>query len=224
MIQAVLADDHELVRKGIKVLLEDDGNIQVIAEASDGSEALQRISESMPDILITDIRMPVMDGLQTTKAVKDQYPDVKILVLSMHEDEDYIMKSVEFGADGYLLKDTSKPEFIKAIDVVMSGDKYFSGDISKILVNNYLNAVTKKPGKSRSANTAGVQLTKRESQILSKIYLGETNADIAAELGKSVRTIETHRFNIMKKMNAKNVAELLRAIDNDPAIKKQLDL
>jgi len=223
MINAVLADDHEIVRKGIKILLEDDGNIQVVAEAADGNEALQRIEETDPDLLITDIRMPIMDGLQTTKAVKNQFPGVKILVLSMHDDEDYIMKSVEFGADGYLLKDTSKPEFVKAIDVVMSGQKYFSGDISNILVNSYLNAKTRR--NSQVTNDATVKmLTKRESQILSKIYIGESNADIAAGLGKSVRTVETHRFNIMKKLGVKNVAELLRTVDSNPNIKDQLTL
>ena len=224
MINAVLADDHELVRKGIKILLEDDGAIQVVAEASDGAEALQKIGDTKPDLLITDIRMPGMDGLQTTQAVKDQFPDVKILVLSMHEDEDYIMKSVEYGADGYLLKDTSKPEFVKAIDVVMSGQKYFSGDISNILVNSYLNAKTKKTSQSAGSTSGEKILTKRESQILSKIYIGVSNADIASELGKSVRTVETHRFNIMKKLGVKNVAELLRTIDNNPNIKEQLTL
>ncbi len=226
MINAVLADDHELVRKGIKILLEDDGNIQVVGEAADGAEAIQKIGDTRPDILITDIRMPGMDGLQTTQAVKNQFPDVKVLVLSMHEDEEYIMKSVEYGADGYLLKDTSKPEFVKAIDVVMSGQKYFSGDISNILVNSYLNAKTKKTSQSSNSNSTGSEksLTKRESQILSKIYIGISNADIASELGKSVRTIETHRFNIMKKLGVKNVAELLRTIDSNPDIKEQLTL
>ncbi len=224
MITAILADDHEIVRKGIKVLLEDDGNIKVIAEASDGSVALQKIEEVVPDILITDIRMPNMDGLQTTQAVKDQFPNVKILVLSMHDDEDYIMKSIELGADGYLLKDTSKPEFIKAIDIVMSGQKYFSGDISNILVNSYLNAKVKKTAKSETTDGNEKILTKRESQILSKIYLGESNSDIATALGKSVRTVESHRFNIMKKLGVKNVAELLRSIDNMPSLKEQLTL
>ncbi|MEL6561877.1 MAG: response regulator transcription factor [Bacteroidota bacterium] len=224
MINAVLADDHELVRKGIKILLEDDGNIQVVAEASDGVEAIERIGDTQPDLLITDIRMPGMDGLQTTQAVKEQFPNVKILVLSMHEDEEYIMKSVEFGADGYLLKDTSKPEFVKAIDVVMSGQKYFSGDISNILVNSYLSAKTKKVPQRAGGESGAKVLTKRESQILSKIYVGISNADIASELGKSVRTVETHRFNIMKKLGVKNVAELLRAVDSNPAIKEQLTL
>ncbi|MEL7144733.1 MAG: response regulator transcription factor [Bacteroidota bacterium] len=224
MINAVLADDHELVRQGIKVLLEDDGNIAVVAEASDGHEAIEQIGAVKPDILITDIRMPEMDGLQTTRAVKEKYPGVKILVLSMHDDEDYIMKSVEFGADGYLLKDTSKSEFVKAIDMVMSGQKYFSGDISNILVNSYLTYKGKGTPEKKTASAAKQLLTKRESQILSKIYRGISNADIANELGKSVRTVETHRFNIMKKLGVKNIAELLRKIESTPELKSQLDL
>lgn len=224
MINAVLADDHELIRQGIKVLLEDDGNISVVAEASDGNEAIAQIGATRPDILITDIRMPEMDGLQTTRAVKEQFPDVKILVLSMHDDEDYIMQSVEFGADGYLLKDTSKSEFVKAIDVVMSGQKYFSGDISNILVNSYLTYKSRGGSKPKAESAGKSLLTKREAQILSKIYLGVSNADVASELGKSVRTVETHRFNIMKKLGVKNIAELLRKIESTPELKAQLDL
>lgn len=223
MINAVLADDHEIVRKGIKILLEDDGHINVVAEASDGFEAIKKVDELKPDLLITDIRMPEMDGLQTTQKVRSSYPDIKILVLSMHDDEDYILKSAEFGADGYLLKDTSKPEFIKAIDAVMSGQKYFSGDISNILVNSYLNF---KGGSSGSESGTQVEsiLTKRERQILSLIYNGVSNKEIAEQLGKSVRTVETHRFNIMKKLEVKNIAELLRKIDNDPTLKQAINI
>ena len=224
MINAVLADDHELIRKGIKVLLEDDGNITVVAEASDGNEALAQIDATQPDILITDIRMPEMDGLQTTREVKQKFPDVKILVLSMHDDEDYILRSVEFGADGYLLKDTSKSEFVKAIDVVMSGQKYFSGDISNILVNSYLSFKSRGGTKPQAESGGEKILTKRESQILSKIYQGVSNSDIANELGKSIRTVETHRFNIMKKLKVKNIAELLRKIDQTPELKNQLNI
>lgn len=223
MINAVLADDHEIVRKGIKILLEDDGHITVVAEASDGFEAIKKVDELKPDLLITDIRMPEMDGLQTTQKVRSAYPDIKILVLSMHDDEDYILKSAEFGADGYLLKDTSKPEFIKAIDAVMSGQKYFSGDISNILVNSYLNFKSGSPGSESGAQVESI-LTKRERQILSLIYNGVSNKDIAEQLGKSVRTIETHRFNIMKKLEVKNIAELLRKIDNDPTLKQAINI
>jgi len=221
MINAVLADDHEIVRKGIKGLLEDDGLIKVIAEASDGAEAVNKVGELQPDILITDIRMPLVDGLDTTLEVREKYPNVRILVLSMHDDEDFILKSVEYGADGYLLKDTSKPEFLKAIDIIMSGQKYFSGDISSILVKSYLTIKTK--GGGEGIKLSG-PLTKRESQILSMIYKGVSNKEIASELGKSIRTIETHRFNIMKKLDAKNIADLLRKIESDPVLKSQLVL
>ena len=222
MINAVLADDHEIVRKGIKVLLEDDGHVNVIAEASDGNEAIEKVGELKPDLLITDIRMPEVDGLQTTQRVREAYPETKILVLSMHDDEDYILKSAEYGADGYLLKDTSKPEFIKAIEAVMAGQKYFSGDISNILVNSYLNIKTGSPASEEIKSSESI-LTKRERQILSLIYNGVSNKDIAEELGKSVRTVETHRFNIMKKLEVKNIAELLRKIDNDPVIKQSIN-
>jgi len=223
MINAVLADDHEIVRKGIKVLLEDDGQVKIVAEASDGLEAIDKVDQTSPDLLITDIRMPSMDGLQTTLQVREKFPAVRILVLSMHDDEDFILKSIEYGADGYLLKDTSKNEFMKAIDVVMSGQKYFSGDISNILVNSYLNNKKRKIPDEPLTEEVSV-LTKREKQILSMIYQGISNKDIAQELGKSVRTIETHRFNIMKKLGAKNIADLLRKIEGNNSLKSQLEI
>ena len=138
-VNVVLADDHELVRHGIKTLLESDGHVKVLGEASNGIEAIEKVKDLDPEILILDIRMPIMNGLETASKIKAVAPNTKVLILSMHDDEQYIIQSAESGAAGYLLKDTSKQEFMKAITTIKEGHKYFSGDISNILVNNYLN-------------------------------------------------------------------------------------
>lgn len=221
-IKVILADDHEIVRQGIRLLLETEGDIDVVAEASDGEEAIEMVRKHHPDILIVDIRMPVLNGIDTTARIKKEFPDVKVLVLSMHDDEEYIIKSVDCGADGYLLKDTSKPEFVKAIHATQEGHKYFSGDISEILVNRYLSAKSGSGVKREEPPASDYQLTRREREILALIYSGSSNKSIADQLGKSIRTIETHRFNIMKKLGVSNIAELLRKIDREPALKREI--
>ena len=218
-VKVVLADDHEIVRKGIKTLLEGDGEVKVIGEASNGLEAIQKVQDLHPELLILDIRMPEMNGIETAQKLKDMSSETKVLILSMHDDEEYIIKSAESGASGYLLKDTNKQEFKKAITTIREGYKYFCGDISNILVNNYLNIkegkVVETP-KPVSGDNYGI--TKRESEILRLVYKGVTNKDIAEMLGKSVRTIETHRFNIMKKLQVSNITELLRKVDVEPQL------
>ncbi|MTI25320.1 response regulator transcription factor, partial [Fulvivirga kasyanovii] len=199
-IKVILADDHEIVRNGIRLLLETEEDIEVVGEASNGEEAIEVVRKLRPDLLIVDIRMPVLNGIDTTARIKKEFSDTKVLVLSMHDDEEYIIKSIDCGADGYLLKDTNKPEFVKAIHSTMEGHKYFSGDISDILVNHYLSAKKSPSADETSDNASDYQLTKRERQILHMIYNGFSNKAIADELQKSVRTVETHRFNIMKKL------------------------
>jgi DNA-binding NarL/FixJ family response regulator len=221
IITVVLADDHEIVRTGIKLLLENEGDIDVIGEASDGVEALERVQTLQPDILIIDIRMPNLNGIEATRQLQSLEVKTKVIVLSMHEDEEYILRSVECGASGYLLKDTNKAEFIKAIKSVFQGEKYFSGDISGVLINNYLN-VRDKGTQATIDLIQNYNLTKREKQIYSLLYKGISNKDIADKLNKSVRTVETHRFNIMHKMGVNNVVELLRKVEDDPALKKSL--
>lgn len=220
-IKVILADDHELVRNGIKSLLESESDIEVINEASNGLEALEKVKEFQPDLLIVDIRMPILNGIEATSKLKQYSDTTKALVLSMHDDEEYITQSIDCGASGYLLKDTSKPEFIKAIKTIQQGGKYFSGDISNILVNSYLNSKkghTESLAKDDEANEK-YHLTKREKQILNLLYEGINNKEIAAQLNKSIRTIETHRFNIMKKLGVNNVTEMLRKIDKESGLK-----
>lgn len=217
-IKVVLADDHLVVRKGIKNLLEEEKDIEVIGEASNGREAVEAVEELKPDILIIDIRMPLMNGLEATQKLYDNSTATKILILSMHDDEDYILQSIEAGASGYLLKDTSKEEFIKAVKAIHQGGKYFSGDVSNVLVNRYLNVKNRKV--SPVLEGKSYDITKREKQILGMIAEGIGNREIAEQLGKSVRTIETHRFNIMKKLKVNNVVELLKKLEEEPGLKQ----
>lgn len=204
-IRIVLADDHVLVRDGIKSLLEEQPDMEVVDEASDGKEAIKILEKNLPDLLIVDIRMPEMNGIEVVKKIHENKWDVKTLVLSMHDSEEYVIKSVQAGADGYLLKGSSKDEFLKALHKVASGGKYFSGDISAILINNFSDG---QPVKKEKKQEDPFNLTKREKQILKLVLQGLSNKEIGKELDISKRTAEVHRFNLMKKLDVKNLIEL----------------
>ncbi len=208
----LLADDHELVRDGIIALLENEDNLEVVNEAADGKEALEIIERDTPDLLIVDIRMPEPNGIEVVKRVKKDFPKLKTLVLSMHDSTEYVVQCVQAGADGYLLKGSSKEEFLKAINKIAEGGKYFTGDISAIIVNNFVNG---NPGEPLSPEAAPQEpaldiLTKREKQILKLILEGKNNKEIGESLNISKRTAEAHRFNLMKKLEVKNLMELTR--------------
>lgn len=209
-IKIVLADDHSLVRDGIKVLLESESDMDVIGEASNGKEAIEVVHKKNPDILIIDIRMPEMNGIEAVEKLKTQESSTKCIILSMHDSEEYILQSLNAGAKGYLLKDTGKQEFIKAIQTVYEGGKYYAGEISNVLINNILN-----PSKTSSENSPKASstrnpfdLTTKELKVLELILSGLTNKQISEKLQNSKRTIETHRFNLMKKMEVKNLIDL----------------
>ncbi len=215
MISIVLVDDHFLVRDGIRALLEDQEQYKVIGEAADGNEAISIITKLQPDIVICDIRMPEISGIETVAKLKKMGLPVKTIMLSMHDSEEYILQSINAGADGYLLKDASKEEFLKALTTVSKGEKYFSGDVSSILVRQLMNGGApvqdeQKVPQKEVYKKAEIpfELTKRETQILKLAISGLTNKDIAAKLDISKRTTEVHRFNLMKKMGVKNVLEL----------------
>jgi two-component system response regulator DegU len=205
-INVVLADDHILVRNGIKAMLESDTGIDVIGEASNGAEALEVAGNLHPDILILDIRMPEMTGLEAAAKLKQVAPETKAVILSMHDSEEYVLEALNAGAYGYLLKDTDKPEFLKALRQVHAGNKYFSGAVSNILANRLLNS---KSFSQQEPVEDAYNLTRREKEILRMIIDGKNNKDIADSLEKSVRTIETHRFNIMKKMGVTNAIDMV---------------
>ncbi len=211
-IEIMLVDDHSLVRDGIRSLLEDEEAFYVSTEASDGREAISLLSDHVPDVMIVDIRMPKMTGIELVSQISKMDSVTRYLMLSMHDSEEYVMQSIQAGAHGYLLKDASKEEFLKAVHTVHAGEMYFSGDVSKYLVKNYVNQSSESPSieakkEVKKENPAG--LTRRELQILSLALAGKSNQEIADELEKSKRTVEVHRFNLMKKIGAKNLAELI---------------
>lgn len=232
MQRIVLVDDHFLVRDGIRSLLEDVNKYEVIGEASNGMEALDVVQELKPDIVICDIRMPEMSGIETVVQLSKLDIPFKTIMLSMHDSDEYILQSINAGADGYLLKDAGKEEFLKALATVSRGDKYFSGDVSAVLVRQLMSSsnttvaenetnrlvtpepVVKKENKKILSDNPPVvkenpfELTKRERQILKLAVTGMTNKDIAASLAISKRTTEVHRFNLMKKMGVKNILEM----------------
>lgn len=212
----LLVDDHSLVRDGIKSLLENESDLEVIGESSNGEEAIEATNLLQPDLVICDIRMPKKTGIEAVSELTKKHPETKFIMLSMHDSEEYILQSIQAGAHGYLLKDAGKDEVLKAIHSVLEGGKYFSGDVSSILVNNLVSGgLSAKPNIETTQNittandgVANFNLTKREKQILEKAVAGLSNKEIAEELGISKRTTEVHRFNLMKKLNVKNILDL----------------
>jgi two-component system response regulator DegU len=208
-INIVLADDHILVRNGIKAMLESETELNVVGEASNGKEALAVARALHPDILVLDIRMPEMTGLEAAAKLSEVSPQTRAVILSMHDSEEYVLQALDAGAYGYLLKDTDKSEFVRALKQIHAGNKYFSGAVSNVLANRLLN------NKASSFSAAPVvgedpyHLTRREREILRMVIDGKHNKHIADALGKSVRTVETHRFNIMKKMGINNAVDMV---------------
>lgn len=208
-INILLVDDHLLVRNGLRSLLETEPNFTVIGEGTNGEEGVSLTMELKPDILIIDVRMPIMNGIDAVAKLTENGTSTKSIILSMHDSEEYILKAISAGASGYLLKDTNKDEFVKAIMNVYNGGKYFSGDTTDAIVKSLINgtgSVTNNNSVTSPINVS--KLTKKESEILEFILNGFTNLEIADKLGKSKRTIETHRFNLMKKLDVKNLVEL----------------
>lgn len=205
----ILIDDHKIVRDGLKLVLGSVPEFEIVAEGGDGNEAIKLVMEYKPDLLISDISMPNLNGLDAVAKIKKDSPDSKVLFLSMFDKPEYVKFAAQVGADGYILKDADKEEMVKAIKKITSGEKYFSGDVSGALLSQFSGEVsTTSVGKQ--SNLEKYDLTKREAQILDLIIEGKTNKDIADSAGISVRTIETHRLNIMKKMKVNSASDLVR--------------
>ena len=199
-IKLIIADDHELFRKGLAELLRKHDDIKIVKSVADGLEFTELInSQFEADIVLLDITMPNMDGFQVLKELKNSSSDIKPIVISMHNDGNYIAKCAKMGAYGYLLKNTDEAELILAIRSVSNGKKYFSAEISEKMIN-FMSA------QSISENV----LSNKETEVLGLIAKGLTTKEIAAKLFVSSRTIETHRANILKKLEVKNTAELIK--------------
>jgi DNA-binding NarL/FixJ family response regulator len=208
-ISVLLADDHDVVRKGMKMLLEDEENVKVIGEACDGLDAIEKVKILSPNVVILDLTMPKMNGIEAAKIISVEYPAVKILIFSMHNNREYIINSVENGASGYLLKDTGKEELMRAITVVSEGRKYFPPEISEVIINELL-AKTSGHAADNGNNPIFEKITPKEKQILELIVSGFNSREIADKLFLSIRTVDNHRANMMKKTKAKNTADLVK--------------
>jgi len=200
-IRVLLVDDHPLVLDGIRSRLEDDPEIAIVGEAGNGEEALRMAKERKPDIVLMDINMPVMNGIEAAEKFAELLPDIKLLMLTMHDSREYITKVLKAGAKGYILKDVSSSEMLIAIRAVHQGKTYYSSGVTDILVNE--------------SSKKEVPLTDREKTILQLLAEGNSNKHVARELDISVRTVETHRRNIKRKLEVKTSAGLVKyAIEN----------
>lgn len=203
LTRVLLADNHTLVRAGLRALLQNIEGIQVIAEAGDGREALRLIAEHQPDVVLMDIAMPEMNGLEATAHVVKEFPQVRVIMLSMHANEEYVLQALRIGAMGYLLKDAGISELELAIKAISQGETYLSPAVSKHVVANYLQRVGNEPSSLE-------QLTSRQREILQLIAEGKSTKEIAELLYISVKTVETHRMQLMKRLDIHDVAGLVR--------------
>jgi len=213
-----LVDDHQIVRDGIKSLLHNAPEINISGEASSGKELLEKITNTETDIILMDISIPDISGIELTKQISKNYPDVKVLVLSMYMQEDFIVNAIAAGAKGYLPKNTTRHELLNAITKIYEGNEYYSDSISKIILENYISNVRKpkelEPAREKETDV----LSSREKQILQMIIEGLSNQDIADKLFISIRTVESHKNHIMQKLGIKSLVELIKyAIRNNIA-------
>jgi DNA-binding NarL/FixJ family response regulator len=203
-IRVLVADDHTIVRSGIRHVLESEPGFTVVAEASTGGEALELASSLHPDVVVLDISMPGDSGLRVAAELRRRVPETHVLILSMHDNTEYVLESLRAGAHGYLLKDTAATELRDAIRAVRRGESFFSPAIA-----GRLSAVVRGDAAESSAGALG-QLTARERQVLVGVAQGHTNREIATQLGISHRTVETHRESLMRKLGVRTVAGLTR--------------
>jgi DNA-binding NarL/FixJ family response regulator len=211
VIRVLLADDHNLVRAGIRSLIQELSGIEVIAEAGDGREALSLIEIHRPDVVLMDIAMSGLNGLEATARVVRDFPTVRVIMLSMHANEEYVWQALRSGASGYLLKDAGTAELELAIKAVARGETYLSPPISKQVIDDYIQRVGGGEGdKEKSEGTLSERLTQRQREILQLIAEGHTTQAIAQELNISVKTVETHRMQLMERLDIHDIAGLVR--------------
>ena len=210
-IKIILVDDHQIIRDGIKSLLQNESDISVIAEASDFIELNDYLNIKIPDIILLDISLPGISGIEITKIMKEKFPDIRIIILSMHINEEFIINAFQSGASGYLAKNTTKKELLDAIRHVYEKGEYYSPMISNILAKSFIKTV-KSDNKDKIDENL---LSKREIEILKLFADGYSNKEIADKLFISTRTVESHKNHIMQKLNLKSPVEMLKfAIKN----------
>lgn len=212
IIKVLLADDHFLVREGLRSSLAEYPQIQVVGEAENGREAVEKARTLSPDVILMDINMPEMNGLEATAELRKAGSASRVLALTVHNNKQYIVQIIRSGAQGYVLKDTSPDELVRGITVVVNGDAFFSPTISSVVLQ-----ILREENRS-AAQSGQTHLTPRETQIVRLVASGKTNKEIAAALDVNVRTIETQRYQLMRRINCRNAAELTRfAVEHDLA-------
>lgn len=205
-IEIMLVDDHRIVIDGLKSIFEEEEDITIIGEAENSEEALKLLSATCPEVMLVDLHMPGMSGIELTQKISEEYPDIRILMLTMNDEPTLINKSIEAGASGYILKNSNSEELVEAVHTVALGKKYLSSQAQEVVMNsifNYQDSI-------KQVEPGVVQLTRRESEILNLIAKEYTNEQIAGQLFISERTVETHRKNIFTKTKTKTVVGLIK--------------
>jgi two-component system, NarL family, response regulator NreC len=203
-LRLLLADDHAIVRRGLRSLIECDPSLEVVAEAADGMEALRLANEHKPDILVVDIGMPKLNGIEVAARAQKLAPTPAVIILTMHTDESYILRALNAGARAYLLKDSTDEDLMPAIRAVSAGKPYFSPSVTAVLVEDYMRQL-----QSRGLTDSFHLLTDREKEVLQLLAEGRSNKEVAALLELGLSTVETHRGNLMQKLNLHNTAEIV---------------
>jgi len=203
-IRVLLADDHQLMRSGIRLMLERETDLSVVGEANDGREAVALAKSLRPDVVVMDIGMANLNGIEAAQQMTGDSPEIAVVMLSMHSDESYVLRALKAGARAYLLKDSAEADLIKAVHAVAGGKSFFSPAVSKVLLDDYVR-------KLRRSGTEDAYdlLTPREREVLQLIAEGKSNKDIANLLNLSVYTVESHRSNLMEKLNVRGLPELI---------------
>jgi DNA-binding NarL/FixJ family response regulator len=203
-IRILLADDHGVVRKGLRFLLEQDAGMSVIGEAADGREAVRLAEELSPAVIVMDIAMPLLNGIDATALILKRSPTTGVIMLSMHSDEGYLVRALSAGAKGYLLKDSAEEDLVRAVQTVASGRPFFSPRIAQALLDDYVRSL-----QQRGVDDSYDLLTDREKEVLQLLAEGKTNKEVASLLNLSPYTVETHRTNLMQKLGLHNTAEIV---------------
>ncbi len=203
-IRILLADDHTVMRAGLRLLLEREPDFVVAGEASDGREAVALASSASPDVVVMDVAMPLLNGIEATRQIAAANPRASVIILSMHSDESYVLRALKAGARGYLLKDSAEADLIKAVRAVHEGRNSFSPAISRMLLEDYIRQLQQRGGEDSYD-----LLSSREREILQLIAEGKSNKEVAALLNLSLYTVETHRTHILQKLNLHSVPELI---------------
>jgi two-component system, NarL family, response regulator NreC len=203
-IRILLADDHTIIRSGLRLLLEQQPDFKVVAEASDGREAVELVSKHHPEIAVLDIGMPQLNGIEATQQITSKEPQTHVVILSMHTDESYVLRALKAGASAYILKNSAEADLIRAVRSVAEGKSFFSPAISKMLLEDYVRQL-----RDKHVEDSYDLLTSREKEVLQLIAEGRTNKEVANLLNLSVYTVDAHRGNILQKLNLHGVPELI---------------